>query len=208
MNKAQQSEHVNRKCIASGEIKPKAVMLRFVVGPDSSIVPDIDECLPGRGIWLSADASSVGLAIKKGVFSRAAKKKVSVNPALADVIEQLLVKKCVNTLGLARKAGSAVCGFDKVDALIAAKRPALLLEASDGAKDGRRKLVGRAKRHEQDKQSAIPVIDWLKSDELGLAFGRGSVIHAALTEHGISDRLLRDCHRLNGFRVKAAQLSD
>lgn len=193
-----------RKCIVSGEVKPVGELIRFVIGPNNDVVPDIDGRLPGRGIWTDASRDAVALAVKKRMFDRAARQKVLVDATLPDLIERNLTRKTVEILGLARKAGAAICGFQKVDALIRRERPFLLLEASDGAADGRRKLTSLLKKYENHKKGPIPVVDCLKSDELGLAFGRGSVIHAALTPHGLSERLLSECSRLGGFRRDAS----
>src|SRR5271167_3598140 len=43
-----------RRCVLTRQRLPKERMIRFVVGPDRQIVPDLAAKLPGRGIWLSA----------------------------------------------------------------------------------------------------------------------------------------------------------
>jgi predicted RNA-binding protein YlxR (DUF448 family) len=43
-----------RRCIVTRQRLPKEKMIRFVVGPDRRVVPDLAGRLPGRGIWLSA----------------------------------------------------------------------------------------------------------------------------------------------------------
>ncbi len=102
-----------RKCIATGALRPKDEMLRFVVGPDGSLVPDLDGCLPGRGLWLSAQRDMVNTACAKGLFSRAARHGVEVSADLAEQLEGLMVRRCLDLLGLARRAGEAVAGFEK-----------------------------------------------------------------------------------------------
>ena len=48
-----------RRCIATGEVQPKHGLIRFVVGPEGQVVPDLSEKLPGRGIWVAADRRAV-----------------------------------------------------------------------------------------------------------------------------------------------------
>ena len=69
------SDGPERKCIATGEVQPKHGLIRFVIGPESQIAPDLAEKLPGRGIWVSADRAALAKAAKKGLFARAARGK-------------------------------------------------------------------------------------------------------------------------------------
>ncbi|MGI9434260.1 MAG: DUF448 domain-containing protein, partial [Geminicoccaceae bacterium] len=107
-------------------------MLRFVLDPDSQIMPDIDERLPGRGMWLSAARDVVNKAVEKRLFGRAAKQSVTVLDGLADRIEALLTRRFCDGLGLARRAGLLVVGFDQVQAVLVGSGAAVLLAASDG----------------------------------------------------------------------------
>jgi len=102
----------NRRCIASGAVKPAEGMLRFVIGPDGTVVPDLAHKLPGRGIWLSADRDMVNTATKKNLFSKAARRKVTVPADLGDRVEFLLLRHCLELIGLARRAGQAMMGYD------------------------------------------------------------------------------------------------
>ena len=72
--------------------------------------------------------------------------------------------------------------------------PAVLVEAGDGADDGRRKLLGMA------KIATVTVIDCLTRAEMSLALGRENVVHAALKSGRLSSRLAVDAGRLGGFR--------
>jgi predicted RNA-binding protein YlxR (DUF448 family) len=184
----------NRRCIASGQIKPKDELVRYVVDPANRIIPDVAGNLPGRGLWVSADRDTLALAVKKNAFARAARAKVTVPPDLADQTERLLAARALELLGLARRAGSLVLGFDGVDiALSGSKRMAVLIAAADGAPDGRRKLAAKRKK-------AI-LIDCFTSGEMGLALRRENVIHAALRPSGLSDRFVVEVARLLGFRA-------
>ena len=182
----------NRRCIVSGEVKPAEGMIRFVVGPDGDIVPDIDGRLPGRGLWLSADRAMVNTAGAKNLFSKAARRKVSVPPDFADRIERLLLRRCLELIGLARRAGQAVVGFEKARGELKAGRGAIILAASDGAADGRDKIRALA--------SGKPLVAVLRSDELGAAFGRNHAVHAVVAPGRLAARLSVETARLAGFR--------
>jgi predicted RNA-binding protein YlxR (DUF448 family) len=187
-----------RKCIATGEVLPGARLMRFVVGPDGSVVPDVAAALPGRGIWVKADRDALAQAIEKGLFSKAAKAGVRAGADLLGRTEKLLVDRMTSDLGLARRAGQLVFGFDNVaNALRDKTPPAVLVEARDGAMDGKRKLLALA----HARKLAVEIVECLDSGEISLALGRENVIHAALKSGRISERLVMDAGRLKGFRA-------
>lgn len=152
-----------RKCIATGDILPKAQLLRFVIGPDGDVVPDLLGKLPGRGIWVKADAAALKTAVSKKLFSRAAKAQVKVDPDLPERLERQLADRVGNLLALARKSGAAVAGYEKVKDWLAKEEAWVLLQASDGSERGKSKLSTPYKG---------VFIGWLTADELGMAFGR------------------------------------
>jgi predicted RNA-binding protein YlxR (DUF448 family) len=181
-----------RRCIVSNTTKPPAELLRFVIGPDNSVVPDISGRLPGRGIWLSADRISINTACDRKLFNRAARQPVIVGEGLADRVESLLVRQCTDLLGLARRAGQAVSGFVKVRDWLQNRRAVLVFAATDGAVGSREKLRWAARD--------IPVVSVLDATELGLAFGRDRTVHVAVASGGLADRLAVEAARLSGFR--------
>lgn len=184
-----------RRDIVSGEVMEEARLIRFVPGPDGVVVPDLARKLPGRGLWVAADRASVETAARKGLFSRAAKAKLQAPPELADQVESLLRRRLLSALGLARKAGDLTSGFEKVSAAIQSGKVAWLIEASDGAADGRRKLWAQARR-----QSRPPgLLGVFTASELGLALGLENVIHTAFLAGRAADRWAQDVHRLAGF---------
>jgi predicted RNA-binding protein YlxR (DUF448 family) len=186
-----------RRCIVTRESKPISALLRFVQAPDGAIVPDIQGVLPGRGLWVTADRASVETAAAKGLFARAAGCSVRTDPRLADVVEAQLLRRCLDLIGLSRRGGGAVSGFEKVRAFLAKAQAGLLLAAADGADDGREKIerLGRS----------IPIISALDRHELGRAFGREQVVHAAVAPGGIADQLEAAARRLSGFRQPSAE---
>lgn len=186
-----------RRCIVSGEVMPDSQLVRFVAAPDGQVVPDVAAKLPGRGLWVTATRKAVTLAVEKKLFARAAKANVTAAADLAERTEKALVTRMLGDLGIARRSGALVLGFDNVlRALDSARPPAVLIEAIDGSGDGKRKLYNAAHARGMKPQ----VLECLTSAELGLALGRENVIHAAVQPGGLAERLIFDAERLQGFR--------
>ncbi|WP_347311773.1 RNA-binding protein [Defluviimonas sp. SAOS-178_SWC] len=180
-----------RRCIVTGDVQPKAGLVRFVAGPEGQIVPDLAEKLPGRGIWVTADRAAIEKAAKKGLFARAAKTSVTVPDALADLVEAGLARRVVDLISLARKAGLAVAGFEKVKGWLADGKAKVLFQASDGSERGKGKLW---------TPEGGRWFGCLTASELGLAFGRDSVVHGALAAGGLSKRVVEEAAKLTGLR--------
>jgi len=181
-----------RRCIASGASKPRDALLRFVVDPAGTLVPDLGESLPGRGLWLSAERDALEKACARGLFARAARRPIAVAPDLIDEVERQLTARALEYLGLARRAGVLVAGFDKVQRALAERRVAVLIEASDGARHGRARLGALARD--------VPVIAHFDGATLSRNLGRDNVVHAALAPGRLADRFVRECKRLAGVR--------
>ena len=186
-----------RRCLVSGKTLPEAELMRFAADPDGNVVPDAAASLPGRGMWVKADRASIATAAAKNLFSKSAKASLKASIDLPARVEMLLVARMLGDLGLARRASQLVLGFDNVLRALEEKvPPALLIEANDGAADGRRKLAGSA----HARGLKIETIDSFTAAELSLALGRENVIHAALKPGRLAERLIFDAGRLAGFR--------
>jgi predicted RNA-binding protein YlxR (DUF448 family) len=185
-----------RRDLVSGEVTDEARLIRFVAGPDGVVVADLARKLPGRGLWVAANRTAVETAARKGGFSRAAKAKLSAPADLADQVERLLLKRVLDGLGLARRAGDLVLGFEKVSGAIAGGKAAWLIEANDGSADGRRKLLQLARR----SGVAPRLLAAFGSDELSLALGLGNVIHLVFLAGRGAERWTVDVERMSGFR--------
>ncbi len=181
-----------RKCIVSGEVQPKAGLIRFCLGPDGMVVPDVSAKLPGRGFYVSADRVMIDKAAAKGLFSRAARQPVRAPDGLSDMVEALMLRRVINLISLARKASGAVMGYEKVKEWLASGKAHLLIQAADGSERGKTKL--RAPEGEGR------FIGFLTAQELGLAFGRERAIHAALSAGALTSRVVEDAARLSGLR--------
>jgi hypothetical protein len=183
-----------RRCIATGTVGPKDGMVRFVVAPDGSVVPDVEETLPGRGLWLTADPALVEKALSKGLFAKAARRPVKPPADLLERTRDQVRRRCLELVGLARRGGQAIAGFEKVAMSLRSGRVAqsggvgLRLEAADGAADGRDKLTALA--------PGVTVVDLFDRAELGRALGRDEAVHAVLAGGPLAQRLKREAGRL------------
>ncbi|WP_181449436.1 RNA-binding protein [Azospirillum thermophilum] len=188
-----------RRCVATGAVQPKDGMIRFAVSPDGELVPDLEETLPGRGLWLSADRPALAKAMAKSLFSKAARRAVRVPDDLGERLERLLERQCLDALGLARRAGQALAGYEKVRESLRNNQvgrtgvpPALLVEAADGSLDQRGKVTALA--------PDLPVIDLFDSAVLAAALGRDHAVHAVVARGRLAKRLARDAGRLKGLK--------
>lgn len=181
-----------RRCIVSHRTLPKAALVRFVIGPEDQVVPDLEGNLPGRGLWLCAEPNMIETACVKGLFARAARRQVAVDRDLAERVELGLAKRVLSFLGLAQRAGQAVAGYERVRRLIADGGLAVLVQARDGAAEGRTRL--RACVPER------PTVEFFSSAELSQALGRERAVHVGLRQGRLAERFLAECQRLEGFR--------
>jgi len=167
-------------------------MIRFVCGPDGTVVPDIARKLPGRGVWVTATRALVEAAAARKRFARGFRQQCIAPADLPDQVDRLLERKALGFLSLANKAGLVVQGFDKVAGAIAKARAALLVAASDGADTGRIKL--------KNKLGNAELIETFTTAQLSLALGRTNVIHAAVAPGTLSEKFLAAARQLETFR--------
>lgn len=197
---AEDEEASVRRCIVSGASGARDPLIRFVVAADGTVVPDIAERLPGRGVWLTADRELIASAIRRKLFARAARRPVQVAEDLVPRLERLLRDRCCDRLGLARRAGAAVAGYERVRERLASGRRGVLVEAYDGAPRDRGALRALS--------GGMPVVAVLSAEELGGAFGRGTAVHGFIDAGPLADTFARDAARLAGVRVGADRMHE
>ncbi len=185
-----------RRCLVSGEQRPKAELLRFVVGPNGDLVFDIAGRLPGRGLWLKAERDMIDTAASKRLFSKAARQSVTTPDDLVALVAAGLKRRCLDRLGLARRAGLVAVGFEKVRAQANTGDTVLILEAADGAANGRRKITGLA--------PGALVIDVFTGAELGQALGRDHAVHVSLRADRLTDTLTVEARRYSDVAKSTA----
>lgn len=201
--RAAQSAEPLRRCIATRAVRPRRELVRLVIAPDGSVIPDIEGRLPGRGLWITPSRQVIAEAIRRGAFAKAAKRQVTVPADLAERIEAGLARRCLDLLGLARRAGQATAGFEKVRNQLREGKVALLIEAADGAADGRRKIAELAAAV-AGQDAAPPVVAVLDAAELAAALGRETAVHVALAPGRLAERFRDEAARLQGMRTMPA----
>lgn len=180
-----------RRCIVTHEVQAKDGMVRFVAAPDGTVVPDLEERLPGRGYWVTADREAVAKAVAKNLFSKAARRTLRADAELPGRLAAMLRGRCLDLLGLARRGGFVVSGFEKVREALKAGKAGVLLAAADGAEDGRAKLRALA--------GGLPVVGLFDAAELGRALGRDIAVHAAVAPGRMAGKVLAECRRYAGL---------
>jgi hypothetical protein len=199
-----------RSCVVSRQVRSPDDLIRFAVGPDGVLTPDLRRKLPGRGVWASLSAKTVAEAIKRKAFERSLKAKVIVPADLVALIDGLMLRDALQALAMANKVGLVVAGFAKVEAAIGSGRCAAVIEAEDGAEDGRRKIgqvlrrAAATRENEGLKPRKTPVVTIFTAADLELALGRAHVIHAALAPGPAAEGFLSRWHRLVRYRTDDA----
>jgi uncharacterized protein len=187
-----------RRCALTRRSRPKGELMRFVLAPDGTIVLDLKERLPGRGVWLTAAHDAVAEAAKRHVFARALNTEVKVPEGFTGTVDRLLAEAALGAFALANKAGEVVFGTAKVEEAIAKGKVLGLVHAREAAEDGCRTLDGKFRG--MAAETPQPAVRIFGTDELGLASGRTNVIHAALIQGGAALRFLAAALRLERYR--------
>jgi predicted RNA-binding protein YlxR (DUF448 family) len=194
-----------RTCIATGETGAPDRMIRFVIGPDGDVVPDLARRLPGRGLWVKAERAAVERAVARNLFAKAARNATgaAVKPAsdLAERVERLLLERALADLSRARRAGRAVAGFVKVEQMVGQRRAGLLVVADEADGDGLGKLeaVSRA--------TGLPIARLGDAAGLGGIFGREQAVYVAVARDDAGgafiERIEAGAARWRGYRMNS-----
>jgi predicted RNA-binding protein YlxR (DUF448 family) len=190
-----------RLCAVTREVKPVAELLRFVVAPDGSVVPDLKRKLPGRGLWVTATREALAEAVKRKIFGKGFKQDVRTGAELIALTENLLERAALDALAIAGKAGQVVAGFMKTEAAIGRSQLLAVLHARDAADDGVRKLNAALHRRFEGEESDILTISDFTSQQLDLALGRANVVHAALLAGPAGNSFIARYLRMTRFRT-------
>lgn len=184
-----------RRCAVTGKVLPKDSLLRFALTPEGSVLPDVFAKLPGRGVWVTPRRDLVATACRKNVFARSAKRSVRIDAGLTERAAELMERHCLQLLGLARRGGKLVCGFEKVRQCLRSGDVCVLVQASDAAADGR----GKLRRLAEARTPPVPVVEYFDVQALESALGRVNTVHIAVASGGIADRFMAECARLKGM---------
>ena len=181
-----------RKCLVTGINTDKKHLIRFVIDPKKNLIADIEQTLPGRGYWVQAEREIILKALKNKVFFKAISDKITIQLNLLDIIEKQIKQKLINQISLSRKAGKAIFGFDKIKSILASKTINLLIQANDGSIKEKKRIVVKS----------IPQIidNCLSGSELGKIFGKDWVVHCAILDAKISEKMIFNANRLNNLK--------
>jgi len=186
--------------VARQESRDPSDMIRFVMGPENLVYPDIKAKLPGRGVWVSATRDDLQSALDKNAFSRGFKTKVSVPENLIEQVETALKRHILALMAMAKKSGHLFIGFDQVMAAARSDVLAWRIEASDGAEGSRGKIRALSKAIAHELEMPLPrVIGCFNSQELGHILGRDKIIHCALPTSRLARSMGQNVNRLAGF---------
>lgn len=194
-----------RLCAVTRRALDPENLIRFALSPDGIIVPDLDRRLPGRGVWVGCERGLIEKAVSTHAFSKSLKMKAEAPVDLAERVDDLIVKRVAGMLSLANKAGNVIAGFEKIYAALEKKPVRAILHGSDAALDGRSKIDRKYKAIQASRGAPAAIVDVLTIAQMSLAIGRGSVVHAALTPGGLSDRFLEEAERLLRYRSSAIE---
>ena len=189
-----------RTCIATGETGAPERMIRFVVGPEGDVVPDLARRLPGRGLWVKAERAAVERAVAKNLFARAARASVKPASDLAERVERLLLERALADLSRARRAGRAVAGFVRVEQMVGQRRAGLLVVADEADGDGLGKL----------KATGLPIARLGDALALGGIFGREQAVYVAVARDDAGgafiERIEAGAARWRGYRLNTVSI--
>lgn len=191
-----------RTCIATGETGAPERMIRFVVGPEGDVVPDLARRLPGRGLWVKAERAAVERAVAKNLFARAARASVKPASDLAERVERLLLERALADLSRARRAGRAIAGFVKVEQMVGQRRAGLLVVADEADGDGLGKLKAAS------RENGLPIARLGDAAALGGIFGREQAVYVAVARDDAGgafiERIGAGAARWRGYRLNSS----
>lgn len=80
-----------RKCVASGEMKPKKELIRIVRSKEGEVSIDLTGKKSGRGAYLTLDRDIIELARKKNILAN--QLSAQIDPSLYDQLLELVEKE-------------------------------------------------------------------------------------------------------------------
>jgi uncharacterized protein len=193
-----------RTCIVTRAELPPSDLIRFVPAPDGSVTPDLARKLPGRGVWVTCNAEVLREAIHSKAFAKSLKRKVIVAEDLPLQVEQLMIKRVIEALSLANKAGCLVTGFSKIDAELAHGNLVVLLHGREASADGSGKLDRKWRAVAADLGKIPHIVNELTIAQLDLATGKENVVHAGLSAGGATSRFSIEVERLGRYRLPSS----
>ncbi len=190
-----------RRCVLSGETRPRDELIRLAISPTGDVLPDPGAKAPGRGAWILPDRAALETAIAEGHLKRALIRAfkggpegiaLSYSEQLSQQVADALTRTVLDRLGLELRGGNIVLGSARIEEQARTGRIALLLHASDSSEDGRKKLdqawrVGSDAEGSGMRGTVLP----LDRDALSVALGRENVVHLGVSDVNVGRRAKR-----------------
>ncbi|MCT4575033.1 MAG: DUF448 domain-containing protein [Alphaproteobacteria bacterium] len=183
-----------KRDILSKELKNKSELIRFVLGPENKIFADLNEKLPGRGMWLQANKEALDIAIEKRLFNKACKADCNIDKDFPQKVTELLKKKVLDYISISKKTGNLTIGFEKVTEACKKQYPKIFIIASDSGADGKSKF------RKYISSEDIVVIDSFKAIELQEVLGQDSlVVYGCVKKSSIADNIVASYNKMKNF---------
>jgi predicted RNA-binding protein YlxR (DUF448 family) len=191
-----------RMCIVTRQIGTPDELIRFVAGPDQSVVPDLKRQLPGRGCWVTPERALIEKAIAKKLFARALKTDVKAGPDLLDMMDRLMAQQLAGMMNMARKAGQFISGATKVDASVRSGKTLAVFHATDAAPDGVRKInqARKAWTLGSGAETEIPSFQLFSEQEMDDLMGQNAFIHACALAGQAGEGVVKRAKMLERYR--------
>ncbi|MGV8937983.1 MAG: RNA-binding protein [Allorhizobium sp.] len=192
-----------RMCIATRESGTPETLIRFVAGPDGSVVPDLKRVLPGRGCWVKPSREAVEKALAKKLFARALKADVKADPELGALVDRLLAAQLAGMIHMARKASQFVTGSAKVEVAVRSGAAIAVFHSQEAAADGVRKIdqARKAWHLGQETETIIPAFHLLSGAEMDELMGQNAFIHAAALAGQAGEGVVKRANLLEQYRM-------
>ena len=184
-----------RSCLSCRTVKDKHELLRFVLAPDRTLVPDLQAKLPGRGAYTCPSKSCLLAAAAKKQFARSFRGEVrfgTPDELVGQVIGRM-EERIAAYLALANKAGKVVSGGDTVAELLMKRTPGIICIASDISADIGEKLAYLADR------AGVERFSMFDKERLGALIGKELRSVVAVERGGFSETLRKELERYRNF---------
>ncbi len=184
-----------RSCLGCRTTRDKGELLRFVLAPDRTLVPDPQAKLPGRGAYTCMSSACLRNAAEKKQFARAFRGEVRHGGAdeLIAQVAARLEERLGSYLALANKAGKVVSGSDQVMELLRKRKAGVVFVAGDISPDIGEKVTLLADRF------GVPHVVISDKERLGAVLGKELRSVAAIEQGGFIDTVTKEIARYRNF---------
>ena len=176
-------------CHITKKLCPSSLMIRFVLTSSNILTLDLYHEFDGKEFYVIASKKELeNLALHYNEKCGKTFQKENI----VSKIDNILSKRIISLIGLARKAGKVIIGYEKIQRSLSFNKIELLLQTKDGSKNRKEDLLL--------PKSQKSRIDCLNRQELGVPFGKDSVANVGFLKSGFTNPLIFDTSRLEKLR--------